>query len=74
MTLHTHPPPTTMQTQCQQYLSYYRPNFDQTLKVGFWDHTALCFVFWLELCFAHHSHHPTLCILRSVRYNLHTAL
>ena len=28
----THHPPT--QTQFQQYLSYYLPDFDQTLKVG----------------------------------------
>ena len=35
MTLHhNHHPP---QTQCQQYLSCYWPNFNQTLKVGFWD-------------------------------------
>ena len=30
----THHPP---QTQCQQYLSCYLPDFDQTLIVGFWD-------------------------------------
>ena len=36
MTLdHHHPPPPG--TQCQQYLTCSQPNFDQTLKVGFWD-------------------------------------
>ena len=25
------------QTQCQQYLSYYLPDSDQTVKEGFWD-------------------------------------
>ena len=34
-TTHHHPPP---QTQCRQYLSCYLPDFDQTLKVGYWDH------------------------------------
>ena len=33
MTLHHHPPPGT---QCHQYLSCYWPDFEQTLKVGFW--------------------------------------
>ena len=37
MTLHTHHPPPP-KTQCQQYLSYYCPNFDQTLKVGSLEH------------------------------------
>ena len=37
MTLHTPPHPTT-QTQCQQYLSCYLPDFDGTLKVGSWEH------------------------------------
>ena len=32
----THPTPT--QTKWQQYLSCYRPDFDQTLKVGSWEH------------------------------------
>ena len=31
----THPP---LQTQGQQYLSCYRPDFDQTLKVGSWEY------------------------------------
>ena len=31
------PPPLPTETQIQQYLSCYRPNFDQTLKVGSWD-------------------------------------
>ena len=35
MTLH-HDPPT--QTQSQQYLSCYWPDFDETLKVGSWEH------------------------------------
>ena len=34
MTLHT----TTTETQCRQYLSCNRPNFDDTLKVGSWEH------------------------------------
>ena len=34
MTSHHHPPP---QTHCQQYLRCSRPNFNQTLKVGFWN-------------------------------------
>ena len=32
------PPPLTTQTQCRQYLSCYWPDFDQTLKVGSWEH------------------------------------
>ena len=32
---HHHPP---QQTQCQQYLSCYWPDFDQTLKIGSWKH------------------------------------
>ena len=44
--LHNHPPPppqpptqppTTTQTLCQQYLSCYQPDFDETLKVGSWE-------------------------------------
>ena len=31
-----HPPPT--ETQCQQYLSCYGPDFDETLKVGSCEH------------------------------------
>ena len=33
------PPPTTTttETQCQQYLSCYWPNFNQTLNLGSWD-------------------------------------
>ena len=34
MTLHTTPPPHPTQTQCQQYLSCYLSDFDETLKVG----------------------------------------
>ena len=34
---HTHHQP-PLQTQGQQYLSSYRPDFDQTLKIGSWDH------------------------------------
>ena len=30
------PPP--IQTQYQQYLSCYRPDFDETLQVGSWEH------------------------------------
>ena len=42
MTLHTHPtPPPTTQTQCQQYLSCYLPDFDETLNVGSWEHLEL---------------------------------
>ena len=38
MTLHhPPPPPPPTQTQSQQYLSCYRPDFDQTLKVGSWE-------------------------------------
>ena len=33
---HHHPPPPT-QTQCQQYLSCYWPDINQTLKIGSWD-------------------------------------
>ena len=36
MTVH-HPPPPP-QTQRKQYLSCYWPDFDQTLKVGSWEH------------------------------------
>ena len=32
-----HPQPTT-QTQCQQYLSCYGLDFDETLKIGSWEH------------------------------------
>ena len=35
--IHHHPPPPTTQTQCQQYLSCYWPDFNQTLKLGSWD-------------------------------------
>ena len=28
----------TTETQCQQYLSYYRPDFDETLQVGSCEH------------------------------------
>ena len=35
MTLHH--PPTTTQTQCQQYLSCSRPDFNQTFNISFWD-------------------------------------
>ena len=38
MTLHHHHPPPPPQTQCRQYLSYYGPNFDETLKVASWEH------------------------------------
>ena len=37
MTLIHHHPPTT-QTQYQQYLSCYWPDFDETLKVASWEH------------------------------------
>ena len=37
---HHHPPPPPTQTQCLQYLSCYWPDFDQTLKVGSWDHLS----------------------------------
>ena len=36
MTLHTTPP--TTQTQCQQYLSCYSPDLDETLNVDHWEH------------------------------------
>ena len=32
------PPPPPTQTQCQQYLSCYWPDLDETLKVGSWEH------------------------------------
>ena len=32
------PPPPPTQTQSQQYLSCYWPDFDETLKVGSWEH------------------------------------
>ena len=32
-----HPTPHPTQTQCQQYLSCYWPDFDETLKVGSWE-------------------------------------
>ena len=38
MTLVHHPPTTTTQTQGRQYLGSYWLDFDQTLKVGSWDH------------------------------------
>ena len=43
MTSHHHhqppsPPTTTTQTQCQEYLSCYWPNFDETSKVGSWEY------------------------------------
>ena len=40
MTLHhpPPPPPPPTQTQCQQYLNCDCPDFDETLKVGFWEH------------------------------------
>ena len=34
----TPPHPTTTETQCQQYLSCYWPDFDETLKVGSCEH------------------------------------
>ena len=34
---HHPPPPPTTQTQCQQYLSCYWFDFNQTLKLGSWD-------------------------------------
>ena len=34
----TPPPNHPTQTQFQEYLSYYKSNFDETLKVGSWDH------------------------------------
>ena len=37
MTLHTH----QTQTQCQQYLNCYSPDFNETLMVGFWDQQQL---------------------------------
>ena len=37
MTLHHHLH-TLPKTQCRQYLSYHWPHFDQTLKIGYWDH------------------------------------
>ena len=30
--------PTTKETQYQEYLSYYWPDFDETLKVASWNH------------------------------------
>ena len=33
---HPLPPPTT-QTQCHQYLSCFRSDFEETLKVGSWE-------------------------------------
>ena len=36
MTLDHHHPP--KETQCQQYLSCYGPDFDKTLKEGSWEH------------------------------------
>ena len=35
---HPPPPPPPPQTQCRQYLSCYWPDFDETLKVGSWEH------------------------------------
>ena len=28
----------TTETQCQQYLSYYSPDFDETLNIGSWEY------------------------------------
>ena len=33
-----HHPTTTTQTQCQQYLRFYWPNFDETVNAGSWEH------------------------------------
>ena len=33
----SNPPTTTTETQCQQYLSCYWPDFNQTLNLGSWD-------------------------------------
>ena len=33
-----HPTLPTTQTQCQQYLNCYLPNFDETLKASSWEH------------------------------------
>ena len=38
MTVHTTPTPTTTETQCYQYLSCYRPDFDENLNLGSWEH------------------------------------
>ena len=40
MTLHHHHPPLppTSETKCRQNISCYWPDFDQTLKVGSWEH------------------------------------
>ena len=41
MTVQTTPLPHPTETQCQQYLNCYWPDFDQTLKVDSWDHFEL---------------------------------
>ena len=38
MTFTPPPPLPTTLTRCWQYLSCYWPDFDQTLKIGSWDH------------------------------------
>ena len=38
MTVQATPPPHPTQTQCHQYLSCYWSDFDETLKVGSWEH------------------------------------
>ena len=38
MTLHHQHPPPPPQTKYWQYLSCYWPDFDETLKVGSWEH------------------------------------
>ena len=39
MTLHTtHHPPSTTETQYQEYLSCYWLGFDKNLKIGSWEH------------------------------------
>ena len=37
MTLHHHRLPPPQETQHQEYLSYYQPDFNQTLDLAFWD-------------------------------------
>ena len=48
MTLHTTPPHPT-ETQCQQYLSCYWPNFDETSYVGSWEHLKQWHLSWQHL-------------------------
>ena len=40
----------TTETQCQQYLSFYWPDFDETLNIGSWEHrTSRTDIYWIQI-------------------------